>query len=334
MRQILQRELSKEEDIDVVGVAPDPYVAREMVIDLAPDVISLDVEMPRMDGISFLTKLMQHKPIPVIMVSSLTPKGGHLAMQALAAGAVDVLCKPGSAFAVGDMVAHLSQSIRSASRMDVKRILAHKKEVTNRPTKVTTSLAVTTNQIIAIGASTGGTQALEQVLQSLPANAPGVVVVQHMPEQFTHSFAARLNDLCQMNVKEAEDGDSVIPGRVIIAKGNYHLALERSGGRYQVRVKAGPLVGRHRPAVNVLFESVAQHAGKNAVGVILTGMGADGATGMKSMKEAGAKTIAQDEASSVVFGMPKEAIALGCVDKVLALKDIPQTMLNMAVNPA
>ena len=196
------------------------------------------------------------------------------------------------------------------------------------------SLAVTTNQVIAIGSSTGGTQALEYILTSLPANSPGIVIVQHMPEQFTHSFAKRLNQACAIAVKEAESGDSVIPGRALIAKGNYHMALQRSGGQYRVQVKAGPLVGLHRPAVNVLFQSVAQYAGRNAVGVILTGMGADGADGMKAMKDAGARNIAQDEQSCIVFGMPKEAIARGGVDKILSLKDIPEAMLKLAVNPA
>lgn len=333
VRQILQRELGKFSDIEVVGVASDPYVGREMVVDLNPDVVTLDVEMPRMDGITFLSKLMKHRPLPVIMVSSLTPRGGDLAMQALSVGAVDVLCKPGSAFAVGDMVASLHESIKSAARVDMRRFLDTR---TAMPQTVlpSQSLAVTTNQIIAIGSSTGGTQALEYILQRLPANCPGIVIVQHMPEKFTESFAKRLNQMCTISVKEAEDRDSVIPGRALIAKGNYHMALQRSGGQYRVQVKSGPLVGRHRPAVNILFHSVAKHAGRNAVGVILTGMGADGAEGMKAMKEAGSRNIAQDEKSCIVYGMPKEAVAHGGVDHIVPLKDIPEKMLKIAANPA
>lgn len=328
VRQILQRELAKDPGIEVVGAASDPYVAREMIVELEPEVLTLDVEMPRMDGITFLHKVMAHRPLPVIMVSSLTPKGGELAMQALAAGAVDVLCKPGTAYAVGDMVARLIEAIKAASRVDARRLVAQRSHLP-RPT-LGTALAMTTNQVIAIGASTGGTQALEYVLAGLPANTPGIVIVQHMPEHFTRSFADRLNDICTIAVKEAEDGDSVVPGRALVAPGNYHMALSRSGAQYRVKVMSGPLVGRHRPAVNVLFHSVAKHAGKNAVGVILTGMGADGAEGMKAMKDAGARTIAQDEASCIVFGMPKEAIAHGGVDRILPLRDIPQAMLSMA----
>ncbi|TVR45989.1 MAG: chemotaxis response regulator protein-glutamate methylesterase [Planctomycetota bacterium] len=331
VRQILTRELAKDPKIEIVGAAADPYVAREMIVQLEPDVLTLDVEMPRMDGITFLQKLMKHRPIPVIMVSSLTPKGGELAVQALSAGAIDVLCKPGAAYAVGDLVRHLTEAIKAAARVDIKRYVS-RSHMAVQPLAplASAALARTTNQIIAIGASTGGTQALEFVLRSMPPTCPGIVIVQHMPEHFTRAFADRLNDQCTIQVKEAEDGDSVIPGRAIIARGNYHLALNRSGAQYLVQVKAGPLVSRHRPSVNVLFRSVARHAGSNAVGVILTGMGSDGAEGMKVMKDAGAVNIAQDEASCIVFGMPKEAIAHGGVDRVLPLQDIPQAMLQMA----
>ncbi|TVR14102.1 MAG: chemotaxis response regulator protein-glutamate methylesterase [Planctomycetota bacterium] len=326
VRQILQRELARDPEILVVGAAADPYVAREMVVSHKPHVLTLDVEMPRMDGITFLRKLMQHHPLPVVMVSSLTPRGGELAMEAHACGAVEVLCKPGTAYSIGDMAQDLIQAIKAASRADVQRL----SRTLPPPKRLNTAMTRTTNQVVAIGSSTGGTQALDYILRAMPATAPGIVVVQHMPEHFTKSFADRLNDLCLMTVKEAEDGDSIVPGRVLIARGNYHLVVGRSGAQYQVRVKDGPLVTRHRPSVNVLFRSVARSVGRNAVGVMLTGMGADGAEGMKAMKDAGARNIAQDEASCVVFGMPKEAIAAGAVDTVVPLSDIAQTILRLA----
>lgn len=328
VRQILQRELAKDPEIVVVGAAADPYVAREMVVSHQPHVITLDVEMPRMDGITFLRKLMQHNPLPVVMVSSLTPRGGELAMEAHASGAVEVLCKPGTAYSIGDMAQHLIQAIKAASRADVRRL----SQTLSPPPRIATAMTRTTNQVVAIGSSTGGTQALEHILRAMPATAPGIVVVQHMPEHFTKSFADRLNDVCLMTVKEAEDGDSIVPGRVLIARGNYHLVVKRSGAQYQVQVKDGPLVTRHRPSVNVLFRSVARSVGRNAVGVMLTGMGNDGAEGMKAMKDAGARNIAQDEATCIVFGMPKEAIAAGAVDKVLPLPDIAQGILRLAAS--
>jgi two-component system chemotaxis response regulator CheB len=327
VRQIFERELRKDPMIDVVGVASDPYFARDKIVELRPDVITLDVEMPRMDGITFLRKLMQHLPIPVIVVSSLTPKGGDVALEAMDAGAVDVLCKPGAAYTVGDMSIELIDKIKAAARVTVTA-----RKPMPRAGQAVTRLAMTktTNKVICIGSSTGGTEALTTILTRLPGNAPGIVVVQHMPEHFTRSFADRLNSLCAMEVKEAENGDSVVPGRVLIAPGNLHMLLKRSGARYYVEVKSGPLVGRHRPAVDVLFKSAAKYVGANAVGVMLTGMGRDGAEGMKMMKDAGAQNIAQDEATCVVFGMPKEAIATGAVDRVLPLDKIPAAMLQMA----
>jgi len=326
VRKIFTEELSRDTEIEVVGTAPDPFVARDKIVGLKPDVLTLDVEMPRMDGITFLHKLMQHHPLPVIVVSSLTPKGGDLALEALDAGAVDVMCKPGAAYTVGDLSAQLIEKIKAAARARVTPRAA-KPVQASRPGL---SLTRTTNKVVAIGASTGGTEALREVLEQFPPNAPGTVVVQHMPEHFTKSFADRLNQMCKVEVREAVDGDQVVPGRVLIAPGNKHMTLKRSGALYQVQVKQGPLVCRHRPSVEVLFRSVAQFAGKNAIGVMLTGMGADGAQGMLEMKKAGAVNIAQDEASCIVFGMPKEAIACGAVDKVISLRQIAKQVLDLA----
>jgi two-component system chemotaxis response regulator CheB len=330
VRKIFTDELSRDPQVDVVGTAPDPYIARDKIVELKPDVITLDIEMPRMDGVTFLRKLMKYHPLPVIIVSSLTPKGGELALEALDAGAVDVMCKPGSAYTVGDMSVELVDKIKAAARVNVIQ-RREARPLLTRSERPRLSLAQTTNKVVAIGASTGGTEALTEVLTAMPANAPGIVVVQHMPEFFTRSFADRLNSLCAIEVKEAEDGDRVFPGRALIAPGNYHMLLTRSGAVYQVQVKSGPLVSRHRPSVDVLFKSVARYAGKNAVGVIMTGMGSDGADGMKEMHDNGATTIAQDEASCIVFGMPKEAIARGGVDHVTSLGRIGFTLLQHAL---
>ncbi len=327
VRKIFTQELSRDPNIEVVGAASDPYIARDKIVALKPDVLTLDVEMPRMDGITFLRKLMRHAPLPVIVVSSLTPKGGELAMEALDAGAVDVMCKPGAAYTVGDMSVQLIDKIKAAARV---RISKRTEALHAPPLRQQTAMTRTTNKVVAIGASTGGTEALAQVLRRMPINAPGIVIVQHMPEHFTRSFAERLHQQCALEVMEARDNESVIPGRAIIAPGNFHMLLRRSGARYYVEVKSGPLVSRHRPSVDVLFKSVAQHAGKNAVGVIMTGMGRDGAEGMAAMHAAGAKNIAQDENTSVVFGMPKEAIAAGGVDHVVPLDRIPELMLHLA----
>ena len=330
VRKIFAQELDKQPDINVVGTAPDPYVARDKIISLKPDVITLDIEMPRMDGITFLGKLMKHYPIPVIIVSSLTKKGGTLALEAIDKGAVEVLGKPGEAYSVGDLSEQLAEKIRAASRVDV----ANKRKNMARAVKRTTTplqsraLSETTNKVLAIGASTGGTEALKEVLTRLPRNIPGTVIVQHMPPNFTTAFAERLNGLCEFEVKEAADGDTVRPGLALIAPGNYHMLLNRSGARYYVRVRTGPMVHHQRPAVDVLFKSVARYAGANAAGVILTGMGKDGAEGLLEMKNNGAKTIGQDEASCVVYGMPREAAARGAVERVLDLYDIPAGILN------
>jgi two-component system, chemotaxis family, protein-glutamate methylesterase/glutaminase len=325
VRQIFQQQLSNDPEIEVVGTAPDPFAARDLIVQLKPDVITLDLEMPRMDGITFLRKLMHYFPVPTIVVSSLTPAGSDLALEALSAGAVDVMCKPGAAYTVGDMALDLAEKIKSATRTEVNWRAMSAKPAAGAAQP---SLSRTTNQILALGASTGGTVALESILKALPANAPGTVITQHMPEMFTQAFARRLDGLCALNVREAVDGDSVVPGVALIAPGNCHLLLRRSGARYLVNVKDGPLVNRHRPSVDVMFGSVARTAGRNAIGVILTGMGGDGAKGMLEMHEAGASTIAQDEASCVVFGMPKVAIDLGGVDQVLGLEHIPRAILR------
>lgn len=329
VRQVFAQALARDPDLEVVGTAPDPYIARDMIVELRPDVITLDMEMPRMDGLTFLRKLMEHFPLPVVVVSSLTQRGGRLAMEALDCGAVEVLCKPDSAYAVGDLANRLIETVKAAA-------LVRLKPRTAPPAKVVSpklAMTETTNRVVAIGASTGGTKALEAVLTALPANAPGTVIVQHMPEHFTRSFAERLNEACTMEVREAADGDSVIPGRVLIAPGNHHLLLRRSGARYYVQVKDGPEVSRHRPSVDVLFRSVATYAGSNAVGVILTGMGKDGAAGLLEMRNAGARTIAQDEATCVVYGMPREAAALGAAEQIQPLDQIPAAILKAAYAP-
>lgn len=328
VRKIFTDELSKAPDIEVVGAAPDPYVARDKILELNPDVITLDIEMPRMDGITFLKKIMANRPMPVIVVSSLTPKGSTMAMEALENGAIEVLAKPGGSFSVGEMSAQLADKIRAAAKARFfKRLPPAKAPVTASLRQG--AITQTTNKVIAIGSSTGGTEALTQILTQLPPNCPGIVIAQHMPANFTRTFAERLNSLCHIKVKEGENNDSVVPGTCLIAPGNFHMLLRRSGARYYVEIKTGPMVHHQRPAVDVLFNSVAKYAGGNAVSVVLTGMGADGAAGLKAMKEAGASTIAQDEESCVVFGMPKEAIKTGCVDKVLSLKKIPQGIMDM-----
>jgi two-component system chemotaxis response regulator CheB len=328
VRKILSQELNKHPDIEIVGTAPDPFVARDKILSLKPDVLTLDVEMPRMDGITFLRKLMKARPMPVIILSSVTPKGGKAAMEAMEAGAVEVISKPGPAYSVGDACSDLVEKIKAASRARVNKQTVLQQKDSSPPTKL--HMAATTNKIFAIGASTGGVQALSCVLPALPANAPGTVVVQHMPANFTTSFAQRLNNECTVNVKEAQHGDHVIPGRVLIAPGGLHMLLQRSGANYYVTVKDGPSVCHQKPSAEVLFNSVAKYAGANAVGAILTGMGSDGAGGLLNMRQNGAFTIAQDEASSIVFGMPKEAIDRGAAQKIVPIQNIARTMINAA----
>lgn len=331
VRKVFREEISRENDMEVVGTAPDPYVARDKIVKMKPDVVTLDIEMPRMDGITFLKKLMRHYPLPVIIVSSLTRNGGKLAVEALSLGAVEVMSKPSGAYSVGEMGVQLTDKIRAVARLKVSPRKENPSKKSIQPKVASRALAETTNKIVAIGASTGGTEALKTVLTGMPPNAPGTLVVQHMPANFTTSFAERLNELSAMTIKEAKDGDSLVNGVALLAPGNYHMLLKRSGARYYVQVKKGPLVNHQRPAVDVLFQSVANYAGSNAIGVILTGMGADGALGLLKMKEAGARTVAQDEKSCIVFGMPKEAIKLGAADKVVPLNSVGKTVLNMIV---
>jgi len=326
VRQVLSRELSKQPGIRVVGTAPDPFVARDMIVQLKPDVVTLDIEMPRMDGLTFLRKLMKYYPMPVIVVSSLAAKGRSMAVACLEAGAIEVVPKPNESYSIGDVAGQLAEMIRGATRVQLKA------RVSTTPTKVaaTTSLAETTHKVVALGASTGGTEALRVVLESLPKQCPGIVMTQHMPEGFTASFAERLDGLCEIEVKEATDGDWVVPGRALLAPGNRHLKLDRDGARYVVRIVDGPRVNRHKPSVDVLFESVARIAGKNAMGTILTGMGNDGAQGMLSMRTAGSVTLAQDEASCIVYGMPKEAVKLGAAQMSVPLTEVSRHILAFA----
>ena len=333
VRKVFSNELSRERGINIIGTAPDPYVARDKIVKLKPDVVTLDIEMPRMDGITFLKKLMKYYPLPVIIVSSLTPKGGKMALEALASGALEVISKPSAAYSVGDMSVQLADKIRAVARVNVtERVKLMNRSEAVTPVTLSRALIASTNKIIAIGASTGGTEAIKTILTAMPPNSPGIVIVQHMPANFTTSFAERLDSLSQITVKEANDGDSVSNGQALLAPGNFHMLLKRSGARYYVQVKKGPLIHHQRPAADVLFRSVANYAGANAVGIILTGMGSDGASGLLEMKKAGARTVAQDEKSCVVFGMPKEAIKLGAAEKVVSLGDVTRTALEMIEN--
>lgn len=331
VREVLARELGRQSGIDVVGTAPDPYVARDKILQLQPDVMTLDVEMPRMDGITFLRKIMQHHPVRTIMLSSLTPKGGEMAMEALDAGAMEVLCKPGAAYTVGDIIPILAMQIRAIAQAPL--VAARDPAVRQAPVHVAPAppraLLQTTNKILAVGASTGGTRAIEDLLAAFPANCPPTLITQHMPAGFTQSFAARLDRICRMEVREAKHGDSVVPGVALIAPGNYHMVLRRSGARYLVELHQGERLHFQRPAVDELFASVAEYAGKNSVGVLLTGMGADGAAGLLKMREAGAQTIAQDEKTSIVWGMPGEAVKRGAAIDVLPLPDIAPACLKL-----
>ncbi len=338
MRQVLTSLLSRDPDIDVVGSAPDPYVAREKIKALNPDVLTLDVEMPKMDGLTFLEKLMRGHPMPVIMVSTLTEAGCETTLRALELGAVDFITKPKLDVQRGmeEVARELIDKVKAAAVANVKREasgVGHTMNPLPHPSPSSfpsgSAMLKTTDTIIAIGSSTGGTEAVREILMALPAHTPPILITQHMPPRFTKTWADRLNSLCRLSVKEAADGDSVLPGHALVAPGGYHMALDRNGARYMVRVNQDPPVNRHRPSVDVLFNSVACYAGRNSIGVILTGMGGDGAKGMLAMKQAGARTIAQDEATCVVFGMPKEAIKLGGVDKVLSLGEIAGAVMEL-----
>lgn len=337
VRQTLSDVLSKDPGIEVIGTASDPYVAAERIAEQIPDVITLDIEMPRMDGLTFLQKIMSQHPIPVIICSSLANDGAQSTIKALEYGAVDIIAKPrlGSKQFLEESREILCQAVKAAACARLRtptpnHLVAPKLTADAVLSRATSAMIETTEKVVVMGASTGGTEALRSLLEVLPPDAPGIVIVQHMPEVFTRAFAARLDSLCRITVKEAETNDTVLCGRALIAPGNYHLLLKRSGARYYVDVKEGPLVSRHRPSVDVLFRSAARYAGRNAVGVILTGMGDDGARGMLEMKQSGATTIAQDEATSVVFGMPNEAIKRGAVDKILPLPAIAGSILAHA----
>lgn len=330
VRQVVSQALASDPGIEVIGTAADPLFALQKMKSQWPDVLVIDIEMPRMDGITFLKKIMAEHPTPVVVCSSLAEKGAQATFEALAAGALSIITKPklGLKSFLEDSSNDIVQAVRSAARANMRALHAS----TAAPTKlsadamlspgVNRALERTTDQVVAIGTSTGGTQALEAVLTRLPTTTLGIVIVQHMPEKFTAMFAERLHGLSQIEVREARHGDRVIPGRALIAPGGRHMMLKRSGAQYVVDVADGPLVNRHKPSVDVLFRSVAKFAGANALGIIMTGMGDDGARGLKEMHDAGARTIAQDEASCVVFGMPREAIKLGAADQVMALDQI------------
>ena len=342
VRQVVSQALSREPGIEVIATASDPVFAIEKLKANWPDVIVLDIEMPRMDGISFLRKIMAERPTPVIICSSLAESGAQATFDAMAAGAIAIITKPKAALKafLEDSSNDIVQAVRAAARANLRAMprpggatltaVAHRPKLSADVVLspgAPTAMARTTDQLIAIGTSTGGTQALEAVLTRLPATCLGIVIVQHMPEKFTAMFAERLNSICEIEVREGQNGDRVIPGRALIAPGGRHMMLKRSGAQYVVEVVDGPLVNRHKPSVDVLFRSVAKFAGSNALGIIMTGMGDDGARGLKEMHDAGAKTIAQDEASCVVFGMPKEAIKLGAADQTLPLQRIPDAMI-------
>jgi len=328
MRQLLTKILSSDPELVVVGTAGDPFVAREKIIALKPDVLTLDIEMPRMDGLTFLEKLMRGHPMPVIMISSLTDKGADTTLRALGLGAIDYISKPKLDVSNGT-IEHASEiiaKVKAAARARVRRA-----SVTIAQPNVSSAKTYqfsATHKVVAIGESTGGTEALKELLLPLPADFPGIVIVQHMPETFTRQFAERLDSLCKIRVKEAQDGDRILPGHALLAPGGHHMAVIRRGMEYAVHVYRGERVNRHMPSVDVLFSSCARSLGRNAIGVMLTGMGDDGSRGMLEMKQADAFNIAQDESTSVVFGMPREAILIGAVDQVLPLTQIPGLLLQ------
>ena len=338
VRQTLTEILESDNEIEVMATAPDPFIAADKIRHDVPDVITLDIEMPRMDGITFLHKIMSQHPISVVICSSLALKGCETTLKALEYGAVDIIEKPriGTLEFLRESRIRVCDTVKAAAHAHLQRTPAATLKVSPKLTAdaviakpKSKAMIQTTEKVVVVGASTGGTEALRVLLESLPHDAPGIVIVQHMPEKFTAAFARRLNGICKISVREAEDDDTVIRGQALIAPGNHHILLKRSGARYYVEIKDGPLVCRHRPSVDVLFRSAARYAGKNAVGVIMTGMGDDGARGMLEMKEAGAKNIAQDEATSVVFGMPHEAIKRGGVDRIRPLDKISEEVVRL-----
>lgn len=331
IRNLLKEIINSQKDMEVVGLAPDPLIAREIIRNENPDVITLDVEMPKMDGLDFLERLMRLKPTPVVMISSLTERGSETTMRALELGAVDFVAKPKIDIQTGlqQYTDDICDKIRAASKAHVRMVRPSATPSDSSAALPSLKNRITsTEKILVFGSSTGGTEALKDVLIHLPPDCPGIVMTQHMPEGFTTSFAARLDSLCKIRVKEAEHGDRILPGHAYLAPGHSHLLLKRSGANYVCELSQSEPVNRHRPSVDVLFRSAAINAGKNAIGVILTGMGKDGAVGMKEMHDAGAHTFAQDEASCVVFGMPKEAIAQGGVDEIVPLSQMAKRILE------
>ena len=332
IRSLMTEIINSQPDMVVVATASDPLIARDLVKQHNPDVMTLDVEMPRMDGLEFLEKLMRLRPMPVVMVSSLTERGSEAALRALELGAIDFVTKPrlgirDGLYAYTDLIAGKIRIAAAAKLLPVKRLAAADNLLAVVDAPMLRSPLLSTEKLIIIGASTGGTEAIRKVLQPLPPDSPGIMIAQHMPAGFTQSFAERLNSLCRIAVSEAKHGERILPGHAYIAPGGFHLSLTRSGANYVAQVDLEPPVNRHRPSVDVLFDSAAKHAGKNAIGVILTGMGRDGAEGLLRMRQAGAHTLAQDEASCVVFGMPREAIALGGVNEVVPLQEMGQRVL-------
>lgn len=326
IRGVMKEIINSQPDMEVAGVAPDPIIARDMIRQLNPDVLTLDVEMPKMDGLDFLERLMRLRPIPVVMVSSLTEKGSDITMRALELGAVDFVTKPKVSIQSGmrEYTELIAEKIRTAAKAKVR---LQSRTAPPPPPPIKTTM-ISSEKLIIIGASTGGTEAIKEFLVQMPPDAPGILIVQHMPEGFTTSFAQRLNGLCRIEVTESKGNERVLPGHAYLAPGHSHLLLQRSGANYMTKLDQGPPVSRHRPSVDVLFRSAAKAAGPNAVGVILTGMGKDGAIGMKEMREAGAHNYAQDEASCVVYGMPREAVMAGAVHEQAALRELPRMVLE------
>jgi len=325
VRKVLSDALAGEPDLEVVGTAPDPYVARDKILALHPDVLTLDIEMPRMDGLTFLKKLMHFHPLPAVIISSLAGASCSAAVQALECGAVEVLAKPGGPYSVGELRDVLASKIRAAAAARVRRTAPAPAAAEPGPA---CHLPFPAGSVIAIGASTGGTEAIASMLARLPASCPGILIAQHIPPQFSRAFADSLNEICRIEVREARDGDTLHPSLALVAPGDLHMLLRKGGGRYSVTVKTGPRVCYQRPSVDVLFLSVAEAAGPEGTGVLLTGMGSDGAQGLLKMRQAGARTIAQDEATSVVFGMPREAIQLGAAERVLPLPAIAGAIVD------
>ncbi|MGH9586201.1 MAG: protein-glutamate methylesterase/protein-glutamine glutaminase [Acidobacteriaceae bacterium] len=328
VRKILTETIAAEPDMEVVGTAPDPYIARDKILALNPDVLTLDIEMPRMDGLTFLKKLMLYHPMPVIVISSLGHSSCEASVEALRYGAIEVLAKPGGPYSIGELRTTLAAKLRAAAAARIRNVARVAVTLHPPPRPADHPGGFRQDAIIAIGASTGGTEAIREVLMEMPADTPPIVITQHIPQAFSAAFAGRLNQLCAMEVREARDGDDARPGLALVAPGNYHMLLRRAGTGFRVQVQDGPQVCYQRPSVDVLFASVAESAKDRAVGALLTGMGSDGAQGLLRMKRAGARTIAQNEESCVVYGMPREAVKLGAADQVMALSEIPQALLQ------